>query len=293
MKEAFTVYNTKKVATTSIMFESKCSLSQDVTVTAAALAAMIEKEQHTYCCDDYLQPLCDVQDVVTPEDRKKLVDWCFAIVDACNFQRETVAIAMNLLDRFMSLWSEESITALQSKRELQLVAVTSLYIGIKINERMAFSGDFFVTISRGGYSVQEIEETEKVMLRGLSWRINGPTPLQLAMHILSLLNVHELLDQDVKNCLIDEVQYLTENAVRDYDLSISRPSTVALTTLFRSFQQLTYVERVELYLRVVPLVREFDFEKSSKKSIAFRFMKCQMTRCDSAQSLDKFERDVM
>ena len=218
------------------MFESNCSLRQDAIITADSLVAMIEKEQRAYRCNDYFAPLRGVPEAVTHVDRQQLVDWCFAIIDACKFQRETVAIAVNLFDRFLSIPSQKSITALQDKRELQLLAVTSLYIGIKINERVAFPSTFFETISNGGYSFQEIEETERIMLRGLRWRINGPTLFQIAMHILSLLNLQEFLDQDVMNCLLNDVQYQTENAIRDYDLSISRPSTVVLTMLFRSFQ---------------------------------------------------------
>lgn len=266
------------------------SLSQDATITADALAAMLEKEQCTYRCNDYLSPLRDDPDAVTPEDRHQLADWCFAIIDACNFQRETAVIAMNLLDRFMSISSEPSIAALQDRRELQLLTVTSLYISIKINERVAFPSDFFVTISRGGYSVQEIEETEKIILYYLGWRINGPTVLQIAMHILSLANAHKLLDQETKDSLLNEVQYQTENAVRSYDISISRPSTVALTILFKSFQQLASHDRIELFTQLLPLLQEFDFEKSCKKSIAVGFMRSKMPRCESIRSLDKFER---
>jgi hypothetical protein len=61
---------------------------------------------------------------------------------------------------------------------------------------------------------------------------------------------------------------LTATAVRDYDLFIQRPSTAALTILFRSFQKLAYEERVELFIGLLPLLQEFDFDTSCKKSIA-------------------------
>ena len=55
---------------------------------ADILAVIIEKELSSYCFQDYLlSSSCKV----TADDSKKLVDWCFSIVDICSFQRETVA----------------------------------------------------------------------------------------------------------------------------------------------------------------------------------------------------------
>jgi hypothetical protein len=241
-------------------------------MTADALSVMIQKEQSAYGCNDYLPVGNNDPEVATADARRLLVDWCFAIIDACNFQRETVSIAMNMFDRFLSIQSIESIVALQNQSELQLLAVSSLYIAIKINERVAFS------------TVQEIEVVEKIILKGLSWRINGPTVLQMAMHILSLMNVSRFLDQDSKDTLLNKVKQQSESVARDYDLSIQRPSTLALTILFRSFQKLAYEERVELFIGLVPLLQEFDFDKSCKKSIAVRLMRGSMSRCERMMS---------
>ena len=252
---------------------------------------MIKKEKSAYRCNDYLAAIQDSADAVTTQDRQQLADWCFAIVDACNFQRETVSIAMRLFDRFLSIPSRASMLALHDKSELQLLLVGALYIAIKINERVAFPSEFFSSISRGGYSVQEIEETEKVILVGLSWRVNGPTTLQMAMHIMSLMNVEKLLKKEAKDRLIDEVQYQTENAARFYDLSILRPSTAALNILFRSFGQLQQEEHLEVFTELLPILREFDFERSWKKAVAAGFMRSSIARCESIVSLDKFEHE--
>jgi hypothetical protein len=236
------------------MIKQDSSLLQNPSTTADALSVMLQKEQHVYRYKDYLAPFRGMsQDSVTPEDRTALVDWCFAIVDACNLQRETVSIAVNLLDRFMSIPSPESLIALQDRRQIQLLAITSLYIAIKINERVAFPSNMFVTLSNDGYSLQEIEETEKIILCRLGWRINGPTVLQISMHILSLMNVEGLLDEGTYYSLLNEVQYQSEVAIRDYDISISRLSTVALTILFKSFNELEAHTRLVFFHRVAPI----------------------------------------
>jgi hypothetical protein len=63
-------------------------LSQANESMADILAAMIEKELSSYRFQDYL---LSSSFKVTADDRKKLVDWCFSIVDICSFHRETVA----------------------------------------------------------------------------------------------------------------------------------------------------------------------------------------------------------
>ena len=69
---------------------------------------MLSKEQtlYKYKSYDYLSTInhlqhlsptyssCDDKEnaVITSSDRQLIVDWCYSIVDACQFDRETVAI---------------------------------------------------------------------------------------------------------------------------------------------------------------------------------------------------------
>jgi hypothetical protein len=236
--------------------------------TAGILAVMIQKESSAYQCQDYLVSSVTAIEV-TADDRKQLVDWCFSIVDICSFQRETVATAMNLLDRYLSIPSAFAVECLQDRREFQLLALSCLYIAIKTNERIAFSSQMLSDVSHGGYSVQEIEYTEKMILCSLQWRVNGPTSLQMALHILSLMGLHEILPQQALSELINEVQYQTEIATRDYYISIQRPSTVALTILKKTLQQLEYQRRIELFASLLPILQFFDFDVTCKSVEGF------------------------
>lgn len=182
---------------------------RDPAMAGDMLTAMLVKEQSSYLCDDYLN-LTNNSPEVTAEDRQLLVDWCMRVVDVCGFCRETVTIAFGLFDRFLSRHTVWSASALQDKSVFQLVAITSLYIAIKTNERVAVHSELFASISEGGYSMDDIEETEKIILFVLSWRINGPTCLQIAAHVLSVLDDVALLDQDLMNWLVGEVRYQSE-----------------------------------------------------------------------------------
>ena len=68
------------------------NLSTDAASVADSLSAMIQKELTTYCHHDgYLDPSDPT--IITPDDRMALVDWCYGVVDHCQFSRESVASA--------------------------------------------------------------------------------------------------------------------------------------------------------------------------------------------------------
>ena len=80
------------------------SLSHDPTSVHEALSVMLSKEQTVYKSYDYLSTINHLQHlspsisddkenaVITSSDRQLIVDWCYSIVDACQFDRETVAL---------------------------------------------------------------------------------------------------------------------------------------------------------------------------------------------------------
>jgi hypothetical protein len=72
--------------------------------------------------------------------------------------------------------------------------------------------------------------------------------------------------------ILNEVQYQTENAVRDYSLSIKQPHIVALTVLFKSFKKLWSDKRLVLS-SLLPLLHLFGFDNKCKRSIAAVCMK--------------------
>jgi hypothetical protein len=91
----------------------------------------------------------------------------------------------------------------------------------------------------------------------------------MALHILSLMGLHEILPQQALSELINEVQYQTEIATRDYYISIQRPSTVALTILKKTLQQLEYQRRIELFASLLPILQFFDFDVTCKSVEGF------------------------
>ena len=250
------------------------NLSRNTEAVADSLAAMIKKELTTYSCyDGYLNP--SDPNMITADDRKKLAGWCYGIVDHCNFSRETVASAMEMVDRFLSMPSNSvdaarvSDEALIDQSKFQLLTIAALYTSIKINEKVAISSDLFAEMCSHVYTVEEIEDMERTLLIGLSWRCHAPTAHQVGMLIFSLLLPYVDIPEVTWGFLIDEMKYLTELAVRDYYFSTQRASTIALAAVFNVINDTSTKERIEMlgaYLNV--MMECFDFDHPNQIAAA-------------------------
>ena len=233
------------------------SLFKDATSSAETISVMLQQEQTAYAAGDYFyrpQQEC----IVTESDRVKIVDWCYSVVDKCEFDRETVALAMEMVDRFLSIPGPIVQEALSDPRQYQLVAMTALYISIKTNEQVAFGSGYFAEISHGEYTKQDIETMERAMLDGLHWRVCAPTSVQFSHHLLSLVMPQVSLDDRTWGFVLDEVRYQTEHSVRDYYFSIRRKSTVAVAAISNAVDQIDSGDRQSILRALLSIVNE-DF----------------------------------
>mmetsp|Transcript_32587 Transcript_32587/g.55495 ORF Transcript_32587/g.55495 Transcript_32587/m.55495 type:complete len:317 (-) Transcript_32587:58-1008(-) len=209
------------------------TLLQDVAV-IDSLRVMVQKEKtKIYRSSDYFV----VGDQVTDSDRKKMVDWCYNIVDNCHFDRGNVAMAMQMIDRLLSKPGFPVRDFLNDRTEYQLLVMAALYTAIKVNERVEFESGLIASIANGLYGAKDIETAELAILKGLGWRIYGPTSSQIAHHILLLILPKANLDKSTIGYILIETQFQTECAVRDYFLSTKLPSTVALAAILNALDQ--------------------------------------------------------
>ena len=145
--------------------------------------------------------------------------------------------------------------------------MTALYIAIKLHERVLFGSDFFAAMSKGVYSVDELERTEIHILQGLSWRVNAPTSIQMSQHILSLVSsrIHPVrkLDDHAWGDVLNKVSYHSEHAVRDYYFCTHRSSTVVIAAILNAIELLRREDRAVLLLALLIVLQEFDFAETN------------------------------
>ena len=174
--------------------------------------------------------------------RTKMVDWCYSVVDHCEFSRSNVFIAASNLDRYLSTPAGQK--ALQSRREFQLACMTAIYNSIKINEVETLTPKGMARVSRGDYTAQEIEACELDMLLALKWHVNPPSIIAFVWQYIALLRLilkgssHDAVlsqeEQKLMEHIIVNANYQIEMASRDYKFVGIDASKVALAAVLNA-----------------------------------------------------------
>jgi G2/mitotic-specific cyclin 2 len=99
----------------------------------------------------------DGQSEIQWDMRRTLVDWLLQVHLRYHMLPETLWIAVNIVDRFLS-------KRVVSLVKLQLVGLTAMFIAAKYEEIMAPSVDEFVYMAEHGYSREEILKGERIIL---------------------------------------------------------------------------------------------------------------------------------
>ena len=135
---------------------------------------------------------------------------------------------------------------------------------------------------------KEIEDMERKLLCGLSWRCYAPTAIQVGHAILSLMFPDMHTSEATWCFLLDEMKYQTEHAVRDYYFTTQRPSTVATGAVFNCIRHITGCERHELLDSFLCIIECFDFDQPKLISAASKRLNCllQDSQCVTEETQD-------
>ncbi|WVF72679.1 hypothetical protein IAT40_007497 [Kwoniella sp. CBS 6097] len=98
--------------------------------------------------------------------RTTLIDWLLQVHLRYHMLPETLWIAVNLVDRFLSV-------RVVSLVKLQLVGVTAMFIAAKYEEILAPSVDEFVYMTESGYTKDEILKGERIILQTLDFTVSS------------------------------------------------------------------------------------------------------------------------
>ncbi|KAL2919153.1 G2/mitotic-specific cyclin [Polyrhizophydium stewartii] len=127
---------------------------------------MRDLEVQTMPNPDYM----DLQKELQWKMRSILVDWLIEVHYKFRLLAETLYLAVNIVDRFLSL-------RVISLVKLQLVGVTAMFIAAKYEEVMAPSIQNFLYMADGGYTDEEILRAERYVLQVLDFALQYPTPM--------------------------------------------------------------------------------------------------------------------
>lgn len=102
--------------------------------------------------------------------REILIDWLIEVCEEFMIKRDTLYIAVDFLDRFISMADHEI-----AKNKLQLLGVTALFLACKVEEVYVARVNDFALATDGGYTKEQILDMEFHMMQTLRYKLHPVT----------------------------------------------------------------------------------------------------------------------
>ncbi|KAJ6486899.1 g2/mitotic-specific cyclin cdc13 [Mycena sanguinolenta] len=149
--------------------------------------------------------------------RGVLNDWLIQLHVRFRLLPETLFLAINIIDRFLS-------ARVVSLAKLQLVGVTCMFIAAKFEEVIAPSVSQFQQIADSSYTEAEILQAERYVLKTLDWNLSYPSPVHYLRRI-SKADDYNLMARTLG-------KYLIEIACLEWRLIAAPPSLLAAAAIW-------------------------------------------------------------
>ncbi|KAJ3474542.1 hypothetical protein NLG97_g9795 [Lecanicillium saksenae] len=157
------------------------------------------------------------QDELEWSTRGILVDWLIEVHTRFHLLPETLFLAVNIVDRFLS----KKVIQLDN---FQLVGITAMFIASKYEEVLSPYIGNFKRITNDGFTEEEILSAERFVLSTLDYDLSYPNPMNF------LRRVSKADNYDIQSRTIGK--YLTEISLLDHRFMAYRPSHVAAAAMY-------------------------------------------------------------
>lgn len=241
-----------------------------------SIKVMTEQEK-SYNCRDYLGAIHSHRErdetnntigsrkrnvTIDVSCRQKMCEWCYRVCDHFQTDREIVAFAFSLLDRFVD-------RCCCDRKTFKLAAVTSLYMATKI-----FNVDYLpikslVELSCGEFSESHITEMESTILKTLKWRLNPPTVQAFIRYLHALLPLDDL---EESKAIYERALFFAELCVYDYNFVTQDRYLIAVAALLNAMDGIdegAFLSK-DLQLEFISMIQydcKFQLESDTLKNI--------------------------
>ncbi|KAF3764849.1 hypothetical protein M406DRAFT_91116 [Cryphonectria parasitica EP155] len=157
------------------------------------------------------------QDELEWKTRSILVDWLIEVHTRFHLLPETLFLAINIIDRFLS----EKVVQLD---RVQLVGITAMFIASKYEEVLSPHVGNFKHVADNGFSESEILAAERFILQTLEYDLSYPNPMNFLRRISKADNY------DIQTRTV--AKYLLEISIVDRRFMPYRPSHVAAAAMY-------------------------------------------------------------
>lgn len=155
---------------------------------------------------------------ILPWMREMVVQFLSELADDFGIQNDTLALAVNYLDRFLSLQPLD-------KSRIQLLGLVCCLLACKFNQRSIPCLCDLSAASKNKYSVSDVKSMEMDVLGVLDWDIYAPTPHNFLQNLWIVL---EFEDEQ----LLKYAEFFMDLSYYDYNIVTKYPpSVIAATSL--------------------------------------------------------------
>jgi hypothetical protein len=238
------------------------------------IQVMAKQESGRYHCQDYLHkcigpmsedcPSLQHEEAVDAPSRKKMIDWMYRVVDHYCINREVVATATSNLDRFVDQCTCD-------RTAFKLAAMTSLYLSSKVHDHSRLSLLKLADLSRGEFTIFDIEEMEATILQTLGWRVNPVTAQSFIHSLLSLVPISNSL---VSRAIYDRALFFTELCLFDGGFITRKRSIIAVAAILNA------MEGIDEYLVPLECEKKFLASIESQAGLSFSYDEVESARED-------------
>jgi len=167
---------------------------------------------------------------ITASMRSILIDWLVEVSEEYKLNVETLYLAVDYTDRFLS-----QMSVLRGK--LQLVGTASMYIASKYEEITPPDVNEFVYITDDTYTKKQVLRMEHLLLKVLDFKMSPPTINWFLSHYLRFIklgtNLNNPNNQDLYSRIENLSRYLAELTLIDADTYLSYlPSQIAASSIY-------------------------------------------------------------
>ena len=149
--------------------------------------------------------------------RGVLVDWLIEVHTRFHLLPETIFLAINIIDRFLS-------ARVVDLEKLQLVGITAMFIASKYEEVLSPHVQNFKHVADDGFTEEEILKAERFILATLDYDLSYPNPMNF------LRRISKADDYDIQTRTL--AKYLLEISLLDHRFMEYPPSHTAAASMY-------------------------------------------------------------
>lgn len=155
-----------------------------------------EREQSCRPKANYMRKQAEL----TWDMRAILIDWLSEVADEYKLYSETLHLAVNFIDRFLSRMSV-------TKSKFQLIGTTALYLAAKCEEVYPPNAAEFAYVTDNAYTKKQVLKIEDLLLQTLRFEVSTVTTHTFLLHYLKIAEVDEVTE--------DLARYIAELTLLD------------------------------------------------------------------------------